>query len=133
MSTFTDKYADMLIYEATAPADDEKITCVCGHESYAEDAVQYDGEWYCSDECKNKAVFKDATPEDHKEFVLSEWGSFLDYLKVNEQEFIREKIDDQEPARDMWAEIFKEYARDDLYAFADWYENREPIPYRRSA
>ncbi|WP_066689110.1 hypothetical protein [Christensenella intestinihominis] len=127
------EYAKHLENEATAPVYDDIVYCVCGHEAYAEDAVQYDGEWYCSDECKNKAVFKDATPEDHKEFVLSEWGSFLDYLKVNEQEFIREKIDDQEPARDMWAEIFKEYAKDDLYAFADWYENREPIPYRRSA
>lgn len=133
MATFTDKYADMLIYDATAPVDDDIIYCVCGHVAYAEDAVKYDDEWYCSDECKNKAVFKDSTPEDHKEFVLGEWPSFLEYLQANEKEFIREKIDDKEPACEMWAGLFREYAKDDLYAFADWYENREPIPYKRSA
>lgn len=131
---FVDKWPDMQIYDATAPAAEEDIiSCACGHTAYADEAVKYDGEWYCSDECKNRAVFTDATAEDYRAFVLSEWNSFLDYLKANEQEFIREKIDDMEPVRDMWAGIFKEYARDDPYAFADWYDNREPIPYRRSA
>lgn len=133
MAMFVDKWPDMQIYDAAAPADDDIISCACGHEAYADEAVKYAGEWYCSDECKNRAVFEDATPEDFKAFVLSEWDEFLDYLKANEQEFIREKLDGTEPARDMWAGIFREYAKDDLYAFADWYENREPIPYRRTA
>ncbi len=133
MSTFIDRYADELIYEAATPADEELVSCVCGHTAYQEDAVIFDDEWYCSDECKNKAVFEAATPEDYKEFVLGEWNSFLEYLFVNQDEFIREKLEYKEPTQQMWAEAFKEYAKDDLSAFADWYENREPIPYRRTA
>lgn len=133
MSTFKDRYAEDLVYDATAPVYEEKISCACGHKAYPEDAIQYDGEWYCSNECKNKAVFEDSTPGDHKEFALGEWASFLEYLQVNEKEFIKGNLDNEKPAREMWAAIFKEYAKDDLYAFADWYETREPIPYRRTA
>ena len=133
MSTFKDRYAEDLVYDATAPVYEEKISCACGHKAYPEDAIQYDGEWYCSNECKNKAVFEDSTPEEHKEFALGEWASFLEYLQVNEKEFIRGNLDNEKPAREMWAAILMEYEKDALYDFADWYENRYPIPYRRTA
>ena len=133
MGMFVDKWPDMMAYEATEPVEDVRIKCACGHEAYEEDAVEYDGEWYCSDKCKAKAILNEAETEDYKAFALTEWLSFVSYIASNEDEFIRDNLNSVKPAKEMWADIFKEYAGDCIYEFADWYEHREVRPYRRSA
>ena len=120
---FVDKWPDSMVYEATKPDDREEIKCtLCGKPEYKDCAKTYNGEYYCSDECKEKVILDDAGDDDFKAFVLSDVKAFMNYLKSNDYKPITENFERIISAKDMWNEIFEEYASDCRYEFSEWYE-----------
>ena len=126
MGMFVDKWPDMMAYEATEPVEDVRIKCACGHEAYEEDAVEYDGEWYCSDKCKEEAILAEAGDDDIRAFVLDDWGGFTRYIESDDCAFIRETLDDDTiSVKELWEKLFREYTKCNTDTFADYIEHRE--------
>ena len=120
---FVDEWPDRMVYEATNPDEREEIRCsLCGAYEYKDCARFYDGKYYCSNDCKSKAILQDAGANDFKEFVLSDVRAFMDWLKSDDYKQITDMFDSASRASKEWAEIFAEYADDCRYEFAEWYE-----------
>ena len=128
MAMFIDKYPDMLVYEAGECADypDEIVQCACGHMEYKYDCVLYDGELYCSEKCKEKAILAEAGDDDIRAFVLDDWGGFTRYIESDDCAFIRETLDDDTiSVKELWEKLFREYTKCNTDTFADYIEHRE--------